>query len=1824
MNHPQPRAAAELVRELTAAGVRLWREDDQLRFRAPKGAMTERRVDALRSLKADVLDYLRQRDEEGNATHDPAARFEPFPLTDVQAAYLLGRSTAYEYGGVACHGYLEVTFPDLDAQRLNTAWQRLVERHDMLRTVVHPDGYQQTLPEITPRPLTVRDLRGAAEEVVSAELSAIRAELSHRFYTPEEWPLYEVRVTHTDDQDILHLSIDLLIADYRSIQLLLSELNTLYAAPGEELPALEITFRDYVTAERRLTEPDGALASRYDRDRAYWWDRLDDLPAGPELPLRAGAEDAPARFQREHAVLGPEEWASLKRRAGAHNLSASGAVLAAYAEVIGRWSRRPHYTLNLTTLNPLPLHPQVDQLVGDFTSVSLLEVDSTEGETFAQRASTVQDRLWADLDHRLCTGVQVMRELGRRRGRAEALMPVVFTSAIGLGEDEVDTGNLLALGELGYGISQTPQVWVDCQVMERQGSLLINWDIREGVLPHGVAEDAFATFRQLLLDLSASDGAWQTADPVVLPAAQLQSRQAANGTHAPLPEGLLHEHFLGRAVATPADIAVVSEYGELSYQDLLARALSVADELKRRGTKPGELVAVSMEKGAEQVAAVLGTLLADCAYLPIDTSQPVARRAAILDDAGVCQTLVQSWTSIPAVAGVDLLAVDELTPAAVPEALPSPAMSPDDLAYVIYTSGSTGVPKGVAISHRAALNTITDVNRRFSVTGEDRVLGLAHLGFDLSVYDIFGPLSAGGALVLPQADRRDEPSHWSELITNHRVTVWNSVPAQMQILHHYLESGPSAGLSSLRLALLSGDWIPVSLPEQIRNHIPGIELISLGGATEAAIWSIAHPIGKVPADATSIPYGMPLANQSFHILDTRLRPVPEWTPGELYIAGAGLAEGYLGDKAKTEARFINHPGTGERLYRTGDLGRYLPDGVIEFLGREDFQVKVRGHRIELAEVEAAALKHPAVESAAALVDGDGAMDRRLVAFAQPAIVPTRQISPRLSQAAAHAGDMLGQVDRESLSAFAQRADETALMAMARALRTAGLFTSSRSHSLEDVLAAASPRHHRLLRRWLRALTAEGWLQHDAQNGAFHTLHPVDDEDLQRAWADLDRMQKELDYGAELLHYLRASAGHLPQLLAGELDPLTLLFPEGEMDTAQAAYRDNLVSRYLNGTVATIMREIAAEQEQERPLRVLEVGAGVGGTSHDVISALDGYQVDYLFSDLSQFFLNKARERFADRPWVRYGTFDLNGDHRAQGFEPNSLDVILCANVLHNSHHAGNVLESLTELLAPGGRLLFIEATRENYPLMVSMEFHEGLSGGFEDARAGRDQTFFTRDQWLELLHQAGAHVEVNLPAVDDELSFVGQHVFCARVKTDRAQLSAGDLTAQLSAQLPGYMIPAHLQVVDALPVTENGKVDRTKLKRWLPSATADQITSGEPPRDDLERRIAALWSEHLDRASIGRDDDFFEMGGDSLIVAQLVGRMRNQLPEAEGHDWDDLLRQMLRQPTVAGIAAALRPRTVAQATLEPTPASSALTRLGGPDSEDVRVLVHDGSGTLAPYRPLISAIREGTSMSLVGVELPDWKEYIDADTSGLVERLAAEHTERLLELGTKRFHVVGYCMGGLLATGIANRLREKGADVAELTIVSSYRIPYWIDDEVLHEYAFARAMGVDPDHVGYPTNPDLAAALQTVLADSPERIPAGAFADLRGSEHEEVARCLTALGERGQRDRLAAIAELLPGAPAIEHLEFMYKVFRQSLLAVAGHDSTPYEGDITLLRQNGEIHVLPQLRDDMTEYWQGNCTGDLRVVDIGGDHFTCLQTPHVSTVTDLFLVQERI
>ncbi|MFJ3386393.1 amino acid adenylation domain-containing protein [Lysinibacillus sp. NPDC086135] len=905
-------------------------------------------------------------------------RYEPFPLTDIQQAYWIGRNDVYELGNVATHSYDEYEAQYLDINKFEEAWNYLIKRHDMLRTVITPDGKQQVYRKVPYYPLTITDLRGKNPDEVESAVKATRVELSHQVLDIYKWPVFDIRITLLEDQkSLIHFSSDALMWDVWSFVILMRELVTIYQGKENELAPLEISFRDYVMAIEEFKKTD-----KYNNALDYWKKRVDSLPMAPELPLsKSPKELRNPQFVRLHESLDFQSWKRLKSKAMKTGITTTGILLAAFTEVLRYWSNSPDFSLNLTFLNRNAAHPQVNDIVGEFTSVNLLAVSNSNECSFIERARKIQADLWSDLENHYISGVQVLREMTTKKGGAfEAKMPVVFTSALVVPIPEEKDVPFPIKPVNVNGVTQTSQVWLDCGVWDDRNGLYCNWDVVEEIYPPGFIRSMFSTFWSLVTRLANEEEIWNQQVIPLIPLEQLELRNDIILNENIESADLLHSLFNQKAKSQPDSPAIISRHKTMTYDEVYKWSNKIGRFLKYKGTQPNQLIAIFMEKGWEQVVSVLGILQSGSAYLPIDPALPNERILYLLRSTGVKIILTQSGmkSQIKLPEEISIYEVNEqFLSDWSDEPLPF-VQSPDDLAYVIFTSGSTGDPKGVMITHSGAVNTIIDINSKFNVTEKDRVIALSALHFDLSVYDIFGSLAAGASIVIPDADEGLNPKHLEWLLSTEKVTVWNSVPALMEMFMNHL-SQKNGYADNLRLVMLSGDWIAVSLPELIRSYSSTELIISLGGATEASIWSIFYPIENLQASSKSVPYGKALSKQKMLVLNESLEPCPDWVTGQIYIGGIGLSTGYWKDQIRTNESFIYHPKTKERLYRTGDLGRYLPDGNIEFIGREDFQIKINGYRIEIGEIEYMLLQHPAIKDVVVTVADEGTT-KRLMAF----------------------------------------------------------------------------------------------------------------------------------------------------------------------------------------------------------------------------------------------------------------------------------------------------------------------------------------------------------------------------------------------------------------------------------------------------------------------------------------------------------------------------------------------------------------------------------------------------------------------------------------------------------------------------------------------------------------------------------------------------------------------------------------------------------------------------------------------------------------------------
>ncbi|MFD9621941.1 amino acid adenylation domain-containing protein [Streptomyces virginiae] len=935
-------SVAQILRETEALGLSVEVTDGQLHLHCLNETKHPALVANIKAAKSQLVAHL-----------TASARR---PLTPLQSAYLLGRSNTVELGG-ASHTYHEIE-GHWDVTRLEEALRIVVSRHPALRTAFTSDGRQMVHADV-PVHIRVRDLRALPIRAREQARAAHRERASHWVAPLDQPPLVHAEVSVlTDDQMVLHVNHDGLIMDASSMFLFF---RTWWQAYQGETPVeAEFSFADYF-GELEDARDDAAVQ----RSRDYWRERLDDLAPIPDLPLAANpAAVTRPRLTRRQVRLTVDRWAAFKAHAHRNGITPDAALLTAYGQVLAYWGGGERFTIAVTVPHSPSVRQRTYNTIGNFSDTLPVEIVVGPTATFVQRCVAVQQQLREAAEHQHVSGVELLQEAGHTG--AHSRTPYTFNCAIGHEQHGIDGSALELFGPQVFSASQTPQTYLNVFVMEQTCGLLTHIDAVDQLYPDGLPS-ALAAGYQHLLDVLCDAAAWTATKHDLLPDEQRRRRAETNETAATQPERMLWEDVVAQATARPSAPAVITTSGVVSYGELLRRAQGVSAWLSERGVSHGDLVGLVMRRGPEQIIGILASLLAGAAYLPIDAGLPDERRAYMLRDGGVQCVL----TNVPSEEPNTLL-LDETQPLMPVAPWEPPADAHvDDLAYVLYTSGTTGHPKGVMVSHRNVANVITDCTARFGVDSTDRLFGISAFNFDLSVYDIFGALSVGAAIVLPDADQAADPAHWLDLCAEYGVTVWNSVPAIVAMLGEQAVTAPNR-LGALRLVMMSGDRIPPELPAALLRLKPSLEVVSLGGPTETTIWNMIHPVNAADDGSRPIPYGRPNRNNTAFVRSPEGWDRPDWVTGEIWAGGIGLARGYHRDPAHTAERFT------DGLYRTGDFGRFLPDGSIEILGRSDFQIKVNGYRIEAGEVETRLLAAPEIKQAA-VVRQAGTRGDRLVA-----------------------------------------------------------------------------------------------------------------------------------------------------------------------------------------------------------------------------------------------------------------------------------------------------------------------------------------------------------------------------------------------------------------------------------------------------------------------------------------------------------------------------------------------------------------------------------------------------------------------------------------------------------------------------------------------------------------------------------------------------------------------------------------------------------------------------------------------------------------------------
>ncbi|MET9503386.1 amino acid adenylation domain-containing protein [Streptomyces sp. NPDC006622] len=1667
----------------------------------------------------------------------------------------------------------------LDRQALQAALTDVVARHESLRTVFPDDGGVPRQVILAPESakLVLHDRAVTERELPAALERAARYPFDLATQPPIRADLFRL----TRDEHVLLLVVHHIAGDGWSLGPLAGDLARAYAArtagAGPDWDELPVQYADYTLWQNRLLGDHDDADSLLARQLAYWKQQLEGAPAALELPTDRPRPTV-ASYRGDYVTVQipaalHERLADLARQSGATLFMVLQAGLSALLHRLGAGT-------DIVTGSPIAgrTDQTLDELIGFFVNTLVLRTDLSDDPTFEDLLARVRETALAAYAHQdvpfeyLVEKLNPPRSLGRH-----PFFGVMFA----LQNASERTFQLPGLNvEIAQGRTGTAKFDLFFSLAERRGTdgtadgIAGVVEFAGDLYDAATVRDLFARWVRLLE--SAVAGPRRTVSGLDLLAAHERHEMlaAASGPAVATRSAGLPELFAERAAATPDAVAVSDGDSALTYAELDAWSARLAAVLADRGVTRGSAVALLMRRSPALVATILAVLRAGAAYVPLDSRYPASRQRLVLAETGSALLLTDpaSRNGLDDF-GTPVLVLDPRPDHRTDSAPPAVRTDGDDAAYIMYTSGSTGRPKGVVVTHRNIADFAADPC--WQGGAQRRVLLHSPLAFDLSTYELWVPLLTGGRIELAPPGDLDAPT-LADVIARRRITsLW--LTSSLFNLMADLEPGCFAEVEQV---WAGGEPVSVASVRRLLEEHPRLLVVDGYGPTEATTFASYHPVPAADAAAlgTSVPIGRPMANMGTYVLDAALRPVPPGVVGELYLAGTGVARGYLDRPGLTAERFVACPygPPGLRMYRTGDLARWTPDRVLEYAGRVDQQVKLRGFRIEPGEVEAALLDHPGVAQAAAVLRRDLAEEAQLVAY----VVPGTAERDR-------------RVEAEQVGEWLQVHDS--LYGAGQDVALGEDFTGWVSSYDGRPIAGHAMREwrERTVER-VRELNPGRILEIGVGTGLL----------LARLAPDV-REYVATDFSPTVVEALRrrvaadpALAGrvHLRTQAAHELAGL----PEGHFDTvvvnSVVQYFPN--AGYLTEVLDTAMQLLAPGGSvfvgDVRNLRLLDaftVGVQAARTGTRDLSALRDAvaQTARLENELlvDPDYFTTLRDRLPDLDTVsvrlkrgrhdteltrfRYDVVLRKRDGRpGPALAPETVDWTAAAG------HA-----AVAGRLASTRPAALVVKDVPNPRVAADVALAGALRSGELSPAPDADATV---DDWYELGERLSYRVAVTWSdTARDRVDVVFADATALRGAPDPlpATLGAappapgapepaarftndptaarGDaaLVASLrefaQERLPAFMVPSMFVPLEALPLTPNGKLDRAALPRHDPRTG----TTARSPRTPHEQVVCELFAELLGVPSVGLDDNFFDLGGHSLLATRLIARIKSAFGVDVG------LRTLFESPTPAGVAGRLDMD-------DSDSGYDVILPLRATGNEPPLFCVHPGGGIGWSYTGLIRHLDPDVPVYAVqarGLARPQ-----DRRPASMAEMAAdyADHLEATCPDGPYR--LLGWSFGGLAAHALATELQRRGRTVESLTVLDVH--PGWLglthddvpplDDQDMrpHLEYLMRLVGLDPDLFDE----------EVFVFDEVMKLLRG-----RGS-------ALGALDE----DRLRAIVTISANN---NHLMIDYR-------------PAVFDGDILLLA------ATDQHRPEATAAaWRPYLTGEVRTHVVPGDHGTLLSRP---------------
>ncbi|MCY7283313.1 MAG: amino acid adenylation domain-containing protein, partial [Cyanobacteria bacterium CAN_BIN43] len=1497
------KSIGKLLLDLSRQDIKLWVEGGLLRYKAPQGTLNPAIKAEIVDRKAEILAFLQDTASSARVQILPAPRDREMPLSFAQQRLWFINELEPNSSTYNMPGAIRLT-GQLDLVSLERTLQEIIRRHEALRTnfISHNGQPIQVIQQNNAWQMTsidLQDLPTSEREEKIQQLATVDAEKP--FALDTDSLIRATLIIATETEHILLLTMHHIVSDGWSMGVLVEEIAVLYEAfvrcESSPLPELEIQYVDFAVWQRQWLQ--GEIL---ERQLTYWQQQLANAPALLELPTDRPRPPVQTFRGAEQIFIIPADLTS-----ALHSLSRQEEVtlfmtlLAAFDILLARYTGQIDILIGSGIANRH--HGQLEGLIGFFVNTLVLRTDLSGNPSFRELLGRVQAMVLPAYDHQDLPFEMLVDVLKPERSPSHSPLFQVAFVLQNAPVSEIELAGL-TLSTLTTE-HKTAKLDLTLSLEQINDELIGSWEYNTDLFDDDTITRMAGHFQTVLAGIVADPEQPIARLPLLTVTEQNQLLHEWNDTQTDYPQDrCVHQLFEEQAQQTPNTMAVVCGDRHLTYSELNVRANQLANYLVELGVKPSMLVGICVDRSIDMIVGILGILKAGGAYVPLDPTYPLERLSFMLSDAQVQVLLTQQQlvAGLPThQATVVCLDADWQNIEQHQLENLSVNITSADLAYIIYTSGSTGTPKGVMVSHRGLCNLAKAQIALFGIQATSKILQFASLSFDASIWEIVMGLTSGATLYV---DTKEAllPGHalWDYLHTR-QITHVVLPPAALAVL-------PLEPLPHLQVIIVGGEACPQEL---IAQWSQGRSFFNAYGPTEGTVCAtVSEPLDG----RTATPIGRPIQNVEVYIFNSDLQPLPIGVSGELHIGGAGLAQGYLNRPELTAAKFIPHPFSDNpqaRLYKTGDLARYLPDGNIEYLGRIDHQVKIRGFRIELEEIEALLGQYPGVQQTAVIAREDREHDKRLVAYVvADRHAPDRhlpQSDARQSQYIADWQNLYEQnyqklpTDRDLTFNIAGwnssytgspipaaemkewvdcTVEQILTLRPQRVLEIgcgSGLLLSQIAPHCHEYwgtdYSAAALQYIEQMKQQVAGLENVTTLERMADD--FHGIEP--------ASFDTVIINSVVQYFPSVTYLLRVleqavasvrAGGHV---LIGDVRNLLLL------DTYILSVQLHQSSDQLS--LSQLQQHVQQRMMQEEELLVdpeffLALQQHLPRISHVRIQPKRGVYHNELTKFRYEVMLEiegcpSPSNHATPIAWLDWQTEPLTVAEIRQRLVHTQPEIF---GISHITNGRVNTEMQAWELLRD-------EAPELETVQDLRQTLSTSKSAGIDPAELwnlSQELSYTLNLSWSNSNSDGGYDAVFQLPSITTQLdltpvksSFQTWDLYGSNpLQGELAKNLIPQLRQFLTDKLPNYMVPSAFMLLETMPLTANGKIDRRKLP--VPEISRNQLAVGfVAPRNPTEEMLAQVWAEVLAIEHIGIYDNFFALGGHSLLGTQLISRVKN-------------------------------------------------------------------------------------------------------------------------------------------------------------------------------------------------------------------------------------------------------------------------------------------------------------------------------------------------------------